>query len=127
MQKYFKPKQDYGKIARNPWLLLQDLVGDSRVWPVVLRKMFWEADLNYSIRLKLVTFCFQNGSPLEVFVAALRHTNKTLTPQREKEIRLLWKYIVDNPRIWGHYFAYDVIKGRVVKLNGDKNSLSPGR
>jgi len=33
------------KINNNPWLAVQDVVGNANTWPKFIRKMFWDKKL----------------------------------------------------------------------------------
>jgi len=83
------------------------------------RAAFWRGDLSYSTRLKIMSFCYQNGVDHDVplqFMKA-RNTDK----HKILKMRQLYDY-------WNHeqlgqerrskYWAYEIYSGAFCDLNG---------
>ena len=115
------------QIQKNPWLLLQDLIGKADRWPLYIRRMFWDKDLTDVKRLKLVSFCYQNGVSEYVLHSVLERTIKeSYTADRRRQIKAKYKYF-DDP-IEGYNrrekaYALDLIKNKVLTFNGNERLL----
>src|SRR5436190_24282927 len=48
------------QINNNPWLGVQDVVGDAKTWPKFIRNMFWDRNFNDHHRMILVNFVYLN-------------------------------------------------------------------
>ena len=48
------------------WLEMADIIGDHQDWPLYIRAIFWQKDIGYLARLKIVIFSAVNGLPPRV-------------------------------------------------------------
>jgi len=108
------------QIQKNPWLLLQDLIGKADRWPLYIRRMFWDEDLTDVKRLELVCSCYQNGVSEYVLHSVLeRIIKESYTAGRRRQIKGKCKYF--NDPIEGYNrrekaYALDLIKNEVLTL-----------
>src|SRR5436190_4384153 len=61
-RKPLRSKMSYtvDQIHNNPWLSVQDVVGDAKTWPKFIRAMFWDRNFNDHHRMIIVNFAFVN-------------------------------------------------------------------
>ena len=50
----------------NNWILIQDLIGDSKLWPTSIRKLFWTKNIKYFNRFRICCFAYVNGLHPEI-------------------------------------------------------------
>jgi hypothetical protein len=50
------------------WLLLQDLIGPSSLWPTQMCTYFWQNHVNHFDRLVIATFVYVNGLHPDIFM-----------------------------------------------------------
>jgi len=110
------------RILNNPWLSLQDLIGDAKSWPQYIRQMFWDKSFTDLKRLK-ITFSYQNGVSEKVLHTVLSFTIKeAYSKERRRNISARYAYFND-PREGferrERTYALDLIHKRVLTLNGN--------
>lgn len=49
------------------WCLIQENIGDAKMWPAKIRRLFWTSDPRHWDRILLCTFVVVNGLDLEIF------------------------------------------------------------
>ena len=61
---------DFQDLEENPaynaqitklWLEMADIISDQQDWPLYIRAIFWQKDIGYLNRFKIVTFSAVNG------------------------------------------------------------------
>lgn len=91
------------------WMVIQDIIGDAKLWPIRIRRLFWTQNLKHFDRIILAAFVYVNGLNPVIFLewarllklgrdeAAYRHFDNLL---RLYEIRnyTLYAYNVSNNR-----------------------------
>jgi hypothetical protein len=81
---------------RNPWLLLQMMIGEADAWPQFIRKAFWEPWFNDHNRMVVVTFAYMNGVSEtflhEVLTFTLKHN---YTRARRTNVAYRYSYFDD--------------------------------
>ena len=50
------------------WWVIQDLIGDAKLWPYEMRRLFWTRGLDHWERLKVAAFVFINGLEPTLFL-----------------------------------------------------------
>ena len=45
----------------NNWILIQDLIRDSKLWPTSIRKLFWTKNIKYFNRFRICCFAYVKG------------------------------------------------------------------
>ena len=82
------------QINNNPWLAVQDVVGDANWWPKFIRKMFWNRNLNDHNRMILVNFAYINAISEDFLHNILSFTLKeAYTSTRRREIKDRFSYL----------------------------------
>lgn len=114
---YFRQLQLIG----NPWLRVQVRIGEASTWPADIRRIVWCSRLGYRHRIDVVTFFLVNGISVQELVELLQFCNPVgATATHTRKIRDLYVYLQDPrfPDRRRRYFAYDLIRRRVVNLDG---------
>lgn len=82
------------KINNNPWLGVQDVIGNANLWPKFIRKMFWDQNLDNHNRMILVNFSYLNAISEEFLHDILTFTIKNAyTSNRRREIKARFSYL----------------------------------
>lgn len=82
------------QLNNNPWLAVQDVVGDAKLWPKFIRKMFWDRNLKDHNRMILVNFSFLNAISEYFLHDILSFTLKgSYTKTRRREIKDRFAYL----------------------------------
>ena len=50
------------------WKTIQDIIGDAKKWPKLIRKLFWTRNLIYFHRCLVAAFVYVNGLNPEIFM-----------------------------------------------------------
>lgn len=105
----------------NPWLEVQDLIGDKDLWPYYVRDCLWRSELNYRSRVVIASFFYQNGVSIEFVLEVIKFCNKNWNNNKLIKISQLYNYWNDEwlgERRRSTYFAYDINLRRSLNLNG---------
>ncbi|XP_011859690.1 PREDICTED: uncharacterized protein LOC105557132 [Vollenhovia emeryi] len=79
------------QINKNPWLSIQDVVGDAKTWPQFIRTMFWDRNFVDHNRMVVVNFAIHVSEPF--LHEVLEFTLKTAyTPDRRRQITDRFRY-----------------------------------
>ena len=64
------------QLNNNPWLAIQDIIGNANTWPKFIRQMFWDKNFTDHNRMIIVNFAFINGVSEEFLHDVLAFTLK---------------------------------------------------
>ena len=79
----------------NPWLAVQDVVGNANTWPKFIRKMFWDRNLTDHNRMILVNFAYLNAISEAFLHDILAFTLKeAYTNERKRNIKDRFETVV---------------------------------
>ena len=82
------------QLNNNPWLAVQDVVGDAKTWPKFIRKMFWEKNLRDHNRMMIVNFAILNHISEDFLHDILSFTLKhAYTEERKRNIKYRFSYL----------------------------------
>ncbi|CAK1553201.1 unnamed protein product [Leptosia nina] len=102
-------------INKNPWLLLQDAIGDCKTWPAFIRAAFWDN------RMIIVNFAIVNGLREEflheVLTFTLRHH---YTNDRRQRVAGRFKYYNDlqtGEERKSRAYSFDLYHRRLLTLH----------
>lgn len=96
MQSYGIIEMSYSieQILANPWLGIQDIVGDAKKWPKFIRSTFWDRNSTDHKRMLIVNFAYVNGISPEFLHDVLAFTLKRVyTNVRRREIQDRFTYL----------------------------------
>lgn len=110
-------------INKNPWLLLQDVIGDGKTWPAFIRAAFWDKDFDDHNRMIIVNFAIVNGVGEdflhEVLTFTLRHH---YTKDRRQRVAGHFKYYSDPQMGEDHKsraYSFELYHRRLLTLSAE--------
>lgn len=65
------------------WMLIQEIVGDAKLWPYFIRKLFWTRGIKHDMRPILAAFVFVNG--LDPIVSTVQYIWIFVYPRQADE------------------------------------------
>ena len=84
------------QIHKNPWLGVQDLVGNANTWPKFIRKTFWDRNFKDHNRMIIVNFAYLNAISEEFLHEILSFTLKeAYTTDRKRQVKSRYAYLND--------------------------------
>lgn len=65
----------FARLDRNPWIVVQDIIGTANKWPTFIREAFWSGtNFNDHQRMIVVNFAVLNGLHLDYLMNCLEFT-----------------------------------------------------
>lgn len=52
----------------NLWMTIQDILGPARLWPYMIRRLFWTQHLKHFQRILISSFVYVNGLNPDLFI-----------------------------------------------------------
>lgn len=82
------------QINNNPWLAVQDVVGDAKTWPKFIRQMFWDKNFKHHNRMIIVNFAYLNAITEDFLHDILTFTLKEgYTSDRKLNVKYRFRYL----------------------------------
>ena len=102
---------------RELWLALQEIIGNHKFWPVVVRMIIWRQHISHFDRIVLSSFVFVNGLPPNILIEFLLLVNFSRNSGELEEIVTLLRAFESDPHRYT-YYAYSVTNRRYEYLSG---------
>lgn len=106
------------------WSSIQDIVGDAKKWPVMIRRLFWTKNLTHFQRILVSAFVFVNGLNPVVFLDWVDLMGLCRDNSGRKEFESLFKAFEEGKYPTGIY-AYNVTMNYYQYLDGTKRFYTP--
>lgn len=106
-------------ILRNPFLLVQDLIGDKSTWPKYVLYSLFCSKLQYRDQVILGPFFYGNGLDMGSMLEMVAFVNSHYSKEFERKMKALYELWEDSELDRSRRTYYDLILKRVVDLNGD--------
>ena len=126
-QNYIGPK---GR-PKNPgepqlWWDIQDIVGPASLWPHIVRRLFWQTNLNYCQRHIIAAFVFVNGLNPTIFFEWVELKHLARDQQAFRHLAYLFNQFEKDPTQFGYgLYAFNVTMGHYQKINGQRHTYQP--
>ncbi|KAL0130412.1 hypothetical protein PUN28_002234 [Cardiocondyla obscurior] len=76
------------QLNKNPWLAVQDVIGDARTWPKFIREIFWNKNFKNHNRMIVVNFAYLNAISEDFLHDILKFTLKSAyTNERRRNVK----------------------------------------
>ena len=88
------------------FLLIEDLIGPSKEWPLWIKNLFFKQNLNHSERPLICSFIIFNGLDPEIFYDWVQKKNLARDQNALKEIKSLCNAYKNNPEQWKKIYTF---------------------
>ena len=111
--------------TREMWLSIQDIIGSASLWPHVIRRLFWTANVSHFDRLIIVAFVYINGLHPEVFMEWARHMHLGRDDAAYRHMSNLFNIYERQGRQYGGLYGWNVSQGQYEYLDGSQKKYIP--
>lgn len=105
---------------KNPWIILQNFIGNADTWPIFLRAAFWSGEnFDHRQRILVANFAYLNDVPLPVLMDALAFTIGRYFNQRARwyQVTARYNYLRSHYNHRQRAYSYHVGRGETQNLN----------
>ena len=103
------------RLVYENWMVIQDIIGDAKLWPIKIRSLFWTPCIKHFDRIILAAFVYVNGLNPIIFIEWARLLNLGRDEAGYRHFHnLLNLYEIRNYRL----YAFNVSNNRYEWLDG---------